>query len=426
MAFQISARTSAIGALLLAAGCMSGEGTGSKVDLGTGNNGATDGSGTGSNAALQVSVKTLLSDQAGVGNSVSSTLINPWGIVAYQGMFWIANEGTGKVSIVDGAGVAASGKLVSDQLDLGEGITGIAINDSTAMQVSGPNQCGPANLIFGSVHGQLIGVNVELNATGGFVLVDNSKTAASYTGVATVHANACSRATGGPGNGNGSGSGTGSNSGTGTGTGSDHGNGNNDTACQTAGPVLVLATDFHNGRIDVFDENFKLLDKPMFTVPDLPAGFAPFNVMVFKGTVFVTFAQQDETKTDSVAGAGLGFVAAFDATGKLLWTAKGNELNAPWGLALGADISATANVLLVGNFGDGHITMVDLASGKILGQLQDSRGGALAIDGLWGISTGVGVQKATTGALYFAAGPDDEMHGMFGLLTVAPAAPPTM
>src|SRR5213078_3627104 len=130
MAFQISARSSAIGALLLAAGCMSGDGTGSKVDFGTGTNGAAAGSGTGSSAPLQVSQKTLLSDQAGVGNSVSTALINPWGIVAYQGNFWIANEGTGKVSIVDGAGVASTGKPASNQLDLGEGITGIAINDS--------------------------------------------------------------------------------------------------------------------------------------------------------------------------------------------------------------------------------------------------------------------------------------------------------
>ena len=415
MALEITARASAIGALLLAAGCMSGEGTGSKVDLGTGTNGATDGSGTGSNAALQVSQKTLLSDQAGVGNSVSSALINPWGIVAYQGMFWIANEGTGKVSIVDGAGVAATGKVASDQLDLGEGITGIAINDSTAMQVSGPDMCGPASLIFASVHGQLIGVNTDISTTGGFVLVDNSKSAASYTGVATVHAHACSRATGGPGN-----------SGTGTGTGQGSDNGNSDTNCQKAGPVLVLAADFHNGRVDVFDESFKLLDKPMFTVPDLPEGFAPFNVMVFKGTVFVAFAKQDETKTEEEAGPGLGLVAAFDATGKLLWTAKGNELNAPWGFTLGTDLSLTTNVLLVGNFGDGHITIVDAASGKILGQVQDTRGGALEIEGLWGIAAGTGVQNATAGALYFAAGPDDEMHGMFGLLTVAPPAPPTM
>ena len=415
MAFHISARSSVIAALLLAGGCMSGDSTGSKTDLGTSNgsdNGATGGSGTGSGVTQMASLTTLLSDQAGVGNSVSSTMINPWGIVAYKDMFWIANEGTGKVSIVDGAGKPSTGKPASDQIDLGEGITGIALNDSMAMQVTNDTTCGPASLIFASVHGKLIGVNTDISATGGFTLVDNSKNGAIYTGVATVHGLVC-----------GQGTGTG-----GTGHGSTGGNGNGSggqTNCQNTGPILTLAADFHNGRIDVFDENFSMLAKPAFTVPDLPAGFAPFNVMVWNGIVYVTFAQQDENKEDSVAGAGLGFVAAFDASGKLIWTAKGKELNAPWGMSLAGDTTLFTGALLVGNFGDGHITAIDLMTGGVLGQVADARGGMLAIEGLWGIALGTGVQNAKAAALYFAAGPDDEMHGMFGLLT-AGSAPPQM
>jgi hypothetical protein len=48
-------------------------------------------------------------------------------------------------------------------------------------------------------------------------------------------------------------------------------------------------------------------------------------------------------------------------------------------------------------------------------QLMDARG-ALAIDRLWGLQIGT----------YFAAGPEDEMHGMFGMLTLAASAPPSM
>src|SRR5678815_808158 len=58
-----------------------------------------------------------------------------------------------------------------DATDLGEGITGVAVNDSTAMQISNDTTCGPANLIFASVHGKLIGVNTDLSTTGGFVPV---------------------------------------------------------------------------------------------------------------------------------------------------------------------------------------------------------------------------------------------------------------
>jgi hypothetical protein len=319
-------------------------------------------------------------------------------------MFWIANEGTGKVSIVDGAGKASTGKPASDAIDLGEGITGITTNDSMEMQVTNDVTCGPASLIFGSVHGQLIGVNTDVNPTGGSVLVDNSKTGAIYTGVATVHGQVCGKGATGTGSGNGSGG---------------------QTSCQNTGPILLLAADFHNGRVNVFDEGFHMLATPAFTVTDLPAGFAPFNVMVWNNIVYVTYAQQDADKKDSVAGPGLGFVAAFDASGKLMWTAKGNELNAPWGMALAGNMTLFPGALLVGNFGDGHLTAIDLMTGSVLGQVMDVRGGALAIEGLWGISLGTGVQNATAGALYFAAGPDDEMHGMFGLLTLA-TSPPQM
>jgi hypothetical protein len=42
--------------------------------------------------------------------------------------------------------------------------------------------------------------------------------------------------------------------------------------------------------------------------------------------------------------------------------------------------------------------------------------------GLWGLTFGDGVANARAG-LYFAAGPDDEMHGMFGVITAAAPRP---
>ena len=53
---------------------MSGDSTGSKVDLtGTGSN---SGSGNGSGITLQASATTLVSDQSGMGSSVSSALVS--------------------------------------------------------------------------------------------------------------------------------------------------------------------------------------------------------------------------------------------------------------------------------------------------------------------------------------------------------------
>jgi uncharacterized protein (TIGR03118 family) len=233
-----------------------------------------------------------------------------------------------------------------------------------------------------------------MSMTGGFVLVDRSDVMADYTGVATVDMKA-----------------TGKGDGNGGGTGNVPNNG-----------VLTLAADFHNARIDVFDESFKLVTTVSFTDSAVPAGFAPFNVWVWNSVVYVTWAQQNEEKDDSVEGAGLGFVTAFDVTGRVMWTAHGDELDAPWGMTLRADAAALApDALIVGNFGDGHITLINPMDGTISGQLMDETKAAVAIDGLWGLAFGVGVQNAKPNGLYFAAGPEDETHGMFGVITPAPA-----
>jgi hypothetical protein len=516
MAFHFSAKSSVIGALLLAAGCMSGEGTGASPELAGG--GGSGGSGAGSSQL--VSVTGLTSDQSSLAGNVDPSLVNAWGIVSFEGWFWITDNATGMLSILDGAGHPAgvpqggtgtgtggtgmggtgtgqsgqgsgsdqsgaaqgsgSGQgmgvlnVASDSINLGEGITGIAVNDSTAMQMDGTGAnaqaCGPANLIVASEKGQLIGVNTSLKMTGGQVLVDRSSVGAAYTGVAVldVHAGATCSASGGTcdngmgmgsgdqgngqgmgsGNGNqgsgygsgsssaGAGSGSGSgNAGAGSGSGSDSagsgmGNGNGGTGNVPQPGVLVLAADFHNGRIDVFDEKFNLVTTPMFSAPaGIPAGFAPFNVAVIDGIVYVTFAQQNADKDDSVAGPGLGFVVAFDVCGNMLWTAKGDQLNAPWGVVMGGDRSPAPGVLLVGNFGDGHITELNPKDGTIIGQLMTADNMPVVIDGLWGLAIGTAsgaqsVQGVQAGGVYFVSGPEDEAHGMFGVIAPAAAAAP--
>jgi hypothetical protein len=443
MAFHFSARSGAIGALLLAAGCTAGESMGGSPELaGSGSNG-----GGGAGASQLVSVTNLTSDQASLAGNVNASLVNAWGIVGYQGWFWISDNATGKLSILDGDGKPAVAQqpgngmgqgilnVASDSIDLGEGITGIAVNTSTAMQMDGKGDkaqvCGPANLIVASEKGQLIGVNTSLNQTGGQVLVDRSSAGAAYVGVAVLDVKAgmtCS-ATGGTcdttdmGNGSGSaGAGSGS-----AGAGTGNGNGNGGTGNTPQVGALVLAADFHNARIDVFDEKFNLVTTPMFSAPaSIPAGFAPFNVAVINGFVYVTYAQQNEEKDDSVAGAGLGFVVAFDMCGNVLWTAKGDQLNAPWGMVMGGDL--VPGTLLVGNFGDGHITEINPKDGTIIGQLMAADNAPVVIDGLWGLALGTGpgasVQSAKAGGVYFAAGPEDEVHGVFGVITAAVVAMP--
>lgn len=369
----VRASACAIASVVFAAGCM-GDAMTSKTDLGAGTDPGDNGAST---SALVVT--NLASDQPNMANHLGAALVNAWGIVAFDGMFWIANEGSGLVSILDGQGNPATGKVASGQLDLGEGITGVVVNDMTADKKIFPmhrgEDCQPAKLIFASTHGQLIGVNPDLDATGGFVLVDRSKEEAAYLGVAIIHTD--------------------------------------------DGP-RILAADFHNARIDVFDADFALVTTLSFVAPEIPAGFAPFNVMAFDDKVFVTYAQQDEDKQEEVIGPGLGFVAVFDTSGTLLGTIKGEQLNAPWGMAMAGKTGPFPGALLVGNFGDGRINAIDLEDMTILGQLMGNANTPIAVEGLWGIAFGAGVSNARPDGLYFAAGPDDEEHGLFGVI-----APPT-
>jgi hypothetical protein len=100
-------------------------------------------------------------------------------------------------------------------------------------------------------------------------------------------------------------------------------------------------------------------------------------------------------------------------------------LDSPWGLALApSSFGNVANDLLVGNFRSGFINIYNPATGRFLGQLQDPDGEPIQIDHLWALKVGSGFGNGgDANSVYFTAGIDNEMHGLFGSLT--PAAPGT-
>ncbi|HEX4234069.1 MAG TPA: TIGR03118 family protein [Caldimonas sp.] len=189
-----------------------------------------------------------------------------------------------------------------------------------------------------------------------------------------------------------------------------------------AGTSYLYAANFRSGAIDVLKGNSGLDLTGNFTDPNLPAGYAPFNVQNLGGTIYVTYAVQDATKHDEVAGAGLGIVDSYNLQGNLIArVAAGGPLDAPWGLAIApSSFGALAGALLVGNFGDGRISAFDVASHGFLGQLAASDGTPLAIDGLWAIAPGNDGSAGSSARLYFTAGPDGESNGLFGVLTPVP------
>ena len=120
-------------------------------------------------------------------------------------------------------------------------------------------------------------------------------------------------------------------------------------------------------------------------------------------------------------GDGLGIVDVFNANGVLLQRLiTGGALNAPWGFALApASFGAFGGALLVGNFGNGRINAFNALTGAFLGTLTDASGNPIANDHLWGLRFGNGVQSDAN-TLYFAAGINNEVNGLFGSIAPVP------
>lgn len=189
------------------------------------------------------------------------------------------------------------------------------------------------------------------------------------------------------------------------------------------GNGYAYGANFRTGTIDVIKGNATEANLPgSFVDPNLPSGYAPFNIQNLGGTLYATYAKQDATGHDDVAGAGFGFVDRFDVRGHFLGrVASGGPLNSPWGLALApSSFGALSGALLVGNFGDGHINAFDPLTHRYLGAVSGADGNPLAIDGLWALAVGNDAGAGNSQLLYYTAGPNGESHGVFGVLTPVP------
>lgn len=187
------------------------------------------------------------------------------------------------------------------------------------------------------------------------------------------------------------------------------------------GGSFLFAADFHDDRIDVFDAHFDPVELAgSFSDPQLPTGYAPFNIANIGGHLFVTYAKQDAAAHDDVAGPAHGFIDVFDLQGNLVRRLVSHgHLDSPWGLAMApAGFGQFSGDLLVGNFGDGRINAYDPITGEFVGALSTRPGRPIVIDGLWGLFFGTQTIGGPT-TLLFSAGPDGEQHGLFGTIALA-------
>jgi len=333
----------------------------------------------------------LVSDQAGKANLTDPDLVNAWGLAASPGTnaspgspLWVADNGSDKATLYAGASATSVSKVPLVVNVTGAAPTGQVFNsDSSAFVVSDSHgNSGSSLFLFDTENGTIDGwaPNVNPNGTNPSTVTEvgrNNGANAVYKGLAI--------------------------------------------AKSSVGTTLY-ATNFRSGRVEAYDGTFTPVELPggLFVDPKLPAGYGPFGIAVIMGKLYVSFAKQDATLHDDVAGQGNGFVDVFGRNGKFIrrLITRG-ALNSPWGMALEpASFGQFAGDLLVGNFGDGHINVYNPTSGLRLGQLRGSNGQPIVIDGLWGLMFGNG-NAAGNNQLLFSAGPDGESHGLLGKIVVA-------
>jgi uncharacterized protein (TIGR03118 family) len=331
----------------------------------------------------------LLSDVPGLADLTDPNVVNAWGLDSGDtSPWWIADNGTGKTTLYNVAG----GNVVTTFTVPGAGgaqgnPTGLVFNGGAGFVVNNGAGTSAARFIFSSEDGTISAFRGNPIVT----VVPNANAPAHgaiYKGLAIDS--------------------------------------------RTAGQHLY-ATDFHNGKVDVFDTSFHLVMlSGNFTDPNLPSGFAPFGIQTIGDTLYVTYALQDADAEDEVAGPGNGFVDAYDLNGNLIRrVASAGELNAPWGLALAppSGFGRFSGDLLVGNFGDGRIhafdptTLTSNGEFEAVGLLHSERGRPIEIEGLWALQFGHGITavgaNGLTTTLFFTAGPFDEEHGLFGSITLS-------
>ncbi len=183
----------------------------------------------------------------------------------------------------------------------------------------------------------------------------------------------------------------------------------------------LFATNFHDGTIDVFDKNFTYVNTKPFMDASIPMGFAPFNIRLIDGMLYVTYAKQKTpAKHDDMNGPGNGYVNIFTTDGSLVkrFVSTG-KLNSPWGIEKAPEsFGVGKHAILIGNFGDGYINVFEEFEGEFQGQLKSKTGGPVWIDGLWAITFPDGnIPGDNPNKLYFTAGPFEEGHGLFGYLS---------
>ncbi len=342
----------------------------------------------------------LVSNVPGLALHTDPNAVNLWGLTRSAGSpYWSVSNGQGVAVLYNGSGTPfppppATPLVVTIP---GGSPTGAQFNifgatNPTAFMVRSADgtRSAPAAFLFDSESGIISGWAPSVDRTNAIVAVDRSASGAVYKSISISNS-------------------------------------------PSFGPVLYAA-NFHAGVVEMYDAQFNLVRT--FTDPRLlckclracPTStttgcFAPFGLAVINNTPVVTFALQNAEVHDDVSGAGNGYVSLFDLDGNFIRRLISRGcLNSPWAatLAPATGFGPLSGALLIGNFGDGLIHAYDFTTGQLLDVLRGVNGLPLAIDGLWALLPGGGFpNNGLVSSLYFSAGQNNEVNGLFGMLNLA-------
>ena len=315
----------------------------------------------------------LVSDLAGVAEHTDPNLVNPWG-VSFSGTspFWVSDQGSNNSTLYDGAGNINS--LVVNIPPVGTGGKGptgqVFANIANNFVLKNGTA---ATFIFDTLDGQILGWN---GAAGTTAVNMVTTPGAVYTGLAIA---------------------------------------------QTGGNNFIYAANTR-GSIDVFNSSFTNVSSTTFAGkfvdPSPLAGFTPYNIQAINGNLYVTYASTTATTTNPG-----GFVDEFAADGTFIKRiATSGPLNAAWGITLApSNFGVFSNDLLIGNFGNGEILAYDPnGTNAFLGTLDALNGNPIVDSGLWALDFRTGGTNDLLNGLYITAGLDNQQHGLFAVIEVAP------
>jgi uncharacterized protein (TIGR03118 family) len=324
-------------------------------------------------------VTSLVADPGFKAARHDATLVNAWGLAASPtGPWWTANEARDTSSLY-----AADGLKQALTVRVDGGPTGVVFVDGDGFPVTGGGRTGPARFVYATEDGRLRAWSPGV-PTGwskqAEVVVDEAGDAAVFRGLAVARL--------------------------------------------PSGAQWLYATDFHNDRIEIFDQHWKRVSIPhAFDDPAVPTWYAPFGIQAIGDRLFVTYASRAPVDgNDQPTG---GYVDEFTFDGRLVAHVDAmGPLDEPWGVAIAPKgFGDASGDLLVGNFGSGRIDVYRREGDgwSFRGQLRNARGKPVTITGLWALRFGNGAMAGPADTLFFTAGPhrwfgssELQVHGLLG------------